>query len=118
MNRPATIEVISFRSRAGVISTMSIPSTRPLFTHAVDQRPHVMVEQPARRGGVHRRHHRGVDAVGVDAQVVGAAVRDAVENRLDALLQHVERRDDLGSVGECVVVLLLPRASLPANADL
>ena len=84
----------------------------------MDQLPHVVVEQSAGCRGVHRRHDSGIDAVGIDAQVVGPAVRDAIENRLHAVLQHLERRDDLRAVGERIVVLLLSRAALSANADL
>ena len=118
MKRPATIDVISFRSRAGGDLDDVHPQHPSLLHHPVDQLDHVMVEQSAGGGGVHRRHHRGVDAVGIDAQVVGASVRNAIENRLNAMLQHLVRGDDLRTVGERIVVLALPRAALRAEADL
>src|SRR5262249_53248090 len=94
------------------------PDDAALLDQAVDEIPHVVIEQAAWRWPRHRRHHGRIDAVRVDRQGVFAAIGNAVENRTHSLLDHLPGSDDLRAMGPRVPDLAGAGAAGAPDADL
>ena len=112
------MQVIWLTSVRGVISTTSMPTTRPFAARAVDQPPGLRERNPARHRRGHARRDGAVHAVHVDGEIVAAAVRDAPQDGIHARLMQLVGGDQVSAVGPGRVHLLLARAAGGAEADL
>src|SRR5207248_6498055 len=94
------------------------PHEPALASEALDQVDGLKIGDPAGLRRAHRRHDRRVEPIGIDAEIIASARRDALQDRLDPGAMQVTGADEMAAPPERRLDLLRPRAALAAQADL
>lgn len=70
-----------------------------LADEALDQLDRLPVGDATRLRAFHCRHHRRVEPVGVDGEIIAAAIRNALQQRSGADVLPFIGGDDVGAIG-------------------
>jgi len=94
------------------------PNEPPFRRHAKENVRNLQISQAARLGNDNGRQHAGIEAVTIDRDKTSAAMRNLIDNLLNAIPPHHRGRDDRRTPSPRVIQVALPRAADSAHADL